>query len=142
MCWRCNSSSRTIATQVSTHFQLLSPLLQNFSLFCTCGALRNFLPFGQVKTWKKTNTGVMLLVNLQAKTCNCTKCNTPPWVFFKFLKFYKWYQFAESISYTFTHFTTMFHFYTPWKCLRKEVLWRFQWVEKSIIGVKWLKMLT
>ena len=29
---------------------------------------------------------------LQAETCNFTKSNTPPWVFFKFFELYKRYQ--------------------------------------------------
>ena len=28
---------------------------------------------------------------------NFTKINTPPWVFFTCLKFYKWYQIAQNI---------------------------------------------
>ena len=39
------------------------------------------------------------LLKLQAKACNFTKSNTPPWVFFTFLKLYKWYQIVQSISY-------------------------------------------
>ena len=31
--------------------------------------------------------------------CNFTKSNTPPWVFFAFLKLYKWYQIAQIITY-------------------------------------------
>ena len=39
--------------------------------------------------------GVMsLLVKLQAYF---TKSNTPPWVFFTFIKLYKWYQIAQRI---------------------------------------------
>ena len=30
---------------------------------------------------------------------NFTKSNTPPWVFFMFLKLYKWYQIAQRITY-------------------------------------------
>ena len=30
--------------------------------------------------------------------CNFTKSNTPPWVFFTFLKLYKWYQIAQNIT--------------------------------------------
>ena len=30
---------------------------------------------------------------------NFTKINTPPWVFFKFLKLYKWYQIAQRNTY-------------------------------------------
>ena len=38
---------------------------------------------------------VLLLVKLQAEACNVTKSNTPPWVFFTFLKLYKWYHIAQ-----------------------------------------------
>ena len=38
-------------------------------------------------------------VALQAKTCNFTKIKTPPWVFFTFLKLYKWYQIAQRITF-------------------------------------------
>ena len=31
--------------------------------------------------------------------CNVTKSNIPPWVFFTFLKLYKWYQIALRITY-------------------------------------------
>ena len=34
-----------------------------------------------------------------ALTCNFTKSNTPPWVFFTFFKLYKWYQIAQNITY-------------------------------------------
>ena len=33
------------------------------------------------------------------KACNFTKCNTPPWVFFMFFKWCKWYQIAQNITY-------------------------------------------
>ena len=46
---------------------------------------------------KNTHGGVLLLVKLQASACNFTKSNTPPWVFFTFLKLYKWCQIAQSI---------------------------------------------
>ena len=46
--------------------------------------------------------GVLLLVKLKAKACNFTKINTPPWVFFMFLKLYKWYQITQSITNVFT----------------------------------------
>ena len=35
----------------------------------------------------------------QAKACNFTKINTPPWVFFTFFKLYKWYQIAQRTTY-------------------------------------------
>ena len=31
--------------------------------------------------------------------CNFTKSNTPPWVFFTFLKLYRWYQIAQRVTY-------------------------------------------
>ena len=34
---------------------------------------------------------VLLLVKLRALACNFTKNNNLPWVFFTFLKLYKWY---------------------------------------------------
>ena len=49
-----------------------------------CYHLYNF------KNVKNTHGGVLLLVN-KAKTCNFIKSNIPPWVFFMFLKLYKWY---------------------------------------------------
>ena len=36
----------------------------------------------------------------QAETCNFTKSNTPPWVFFKFFELYKRYQITQCITYT------------------------------------------
>ena len=47
---------------------------------------------------KKTHGGGILLVKLQAKVCSFTKSNTPPWVVFMFLKLYKWYQIARSVT--------------------------------------------
>ena len=39
-----------------------------------------------LKDVRNTHGGVLLLVKLQAEACNFTKSNTPPWVFFTFLK--------------------------------------------------------
>ena len=51
------------------------------------------------KTVKNTHGGLLLLAKLQATTCGFTKSNIPPWVFFTFLKVYKWYQIGQRISY-------------------------------------------
>ena len=40
-----------------------------------------------IKNVKNTQGGVLILVKLQPETCNSTKSNTPPWMFFTFLKF-------------------------------------------------------
>ena len=52
-----------------------------------------------LKSVRKTHRGVLLLIKLQTSACNFTKSNTPPWVFFAFLKLYKWYQIVQSITY-------------------------------------------
>ena len=52
------------------------------------------------KKVKNTHREVLLLVMLQAKVCNFTKSNTPPWVFFTFFELYNWYQIAQRITYS------------------------------------------
>ena len=42
-----------------------------------------------------TQGWVLLLVKLQASACNFTKSTTLTWVFFTFLKLYKWYQIVQ-----------------------------------------------
>ena len=44
---------------------------------------------------QNTYGGVLILEKLQAETCNFTKINPAPWVFFTFFKLYKWYQIAQ-----------------------------------------------
>ena len=53
-----------------------------------------------LKIVKNTNRGLLILVKLQAETCNFTKINNPPWVFFSFLKLYKWYQIAQRATFS------------------------------------------
>ena len=53
-----------------------------------------------LKNVKNTHGRVLLLFKLQALACNFAKINTPPWVFFTFLKLYKWYQIAQRITST------------------------------------------
>ena len=50
-----------------------------------CGAVRDLVSIVQFKKRKKHQW-------------RSTKSNTPPWVFFTFLKLYKWYQIAQNIS--------------------------------------------
>ena len=42
-----------------------------------------------LKNLKNAHGVVLLLAKLRALACNFTKSNTPPWVFFTFLKLYK-----------------------------------------------------
>ena len=53
-----------------------------------------------LKNVKNTNKRVLLLVIIQASAFNFTKINTPPWVFFTFLKIFKRYRIMQSVSYT------------------------------------------
>ena len=43
---------------------------------------------------------LLLMKKFQTKACTYTKSNTTPWVFFKFFQLYKWYQIAQSITFT------------------------------------------
>ena len=69
--------------------------LLNFGYMTVCDVLRDLIPFVQFKKRENTHGGALLLVKLHAEVCNFTKSNTPPWVFFKFLKLYKWYQIEQ-----------------------------------------------
>ena len=65
-------------------------------IFTICGALRDLVPFVQFKKhekypWRSADFS-------KDATCNFTKINTSPWVFFTFFKLYKWYQIAECIT--------------------------------------------
>ena len=55
-----------------------------------CDALHDLAPFAQFKNVKDTHGGVLLL-KVHPEACNFTESNTPSWVFFTFLKLYKWY---------------------------------------------------
>ena len=61
--------------------------------------LRDLVPFAQFKKRENTHGGALLLVKLQTKACNFTKSNTTSWMFFMFLKLYKWCQIAQNITY-------------------------------------------
>ena len=66
-----------------------------------------------LKNVKNTHREVLILVMLQASTCNLTKINTPLWVFFTFFKLYKWYQIAQHITY-FADLSELITYYSPW----------------------------
>ena len=59
-----------------------------------CGTLRNLVPFEQFKKRKKHPWRSINFI----EACNFTKINTSPWVFFTFLKLYKWYEIAQRIT--------------------------------------------
>ena len=58
-----------------------------------CDALPDLVSFAQIKKVKNIHGGVLLLVS-----CNFTKSNTPPWVFFTFFKLRKWCQIVQRIT--------------------------------------------
>ena len=60
-----------------------------------CDVLRNLVPFVQFQKREKHPRWSPK----EAEDCNFTKSNTPSWVFLTFLKLYKWYQIAQSITY-------------------------------------------
>ena len=64
-------------------------------MFCTI-----WYHWYNLKNVKNTHGGMLLLVKLQASARNFTKSNTPPWVFFMFLKLYKCYQITQNITYS------------------------------------------
>ena len=51
-----------------------------------------------LKNVRNTHVEVLLLIKLQAETCNFTKINTPPWMFFTFFILCKCYQIAQIVS--------------------------------------------
>ena len=66
-----------------------------------CGAVRDLVSIVQFKKRKKHQW-------------RSTKSNTPPWVFFTFLKLYKWYQIAQNISFSINaKFSEQLIFLTP-----------------------------
>ena len=45
------------------------------------------------------------------KACKFNKSSTPTWMFFTFIKLYKWYQMAKSIHYKRVFYKTKFLFF-------------------------------
>ena len=83
------------------------------------------VPFLQFKKREKyqwrsvTFSKVELRVELRgsvgtASTCNLTKSNIPPGVFFTFFKLYKWYQSAQCITYEYSLWSIFCHELTPY----------------------------
>ena len=62
-------------------------------------ALRNFMPFGQLKKSEKHPCRSVTFSKV-AVAYKFTKSNTAPWAFFMFLKLHKWYQIAQHITNT------------------------------------------
>ena len=77
---------------------------------------------------------------MQASACNFTERNTPPWVFFTFLKLYEWYQITQST----THLDIVSKIFLPfdsilrWKAhiLHFELIIFQRWLA-NINNIKW-----
>ena len=52
-------------------------------------ALYDLIPFAQFRKSENNHGGLLTLVKFQAQAYNFIKSNTPPWVFFTFLRLYK-----------------------------------------------------
>ena len=78
----------------SLHIKMLSSLRKHTS-FKISGALRDLVSFVLYKKHEKHPWRSVTF----SKACNIAKSNTPPWLFFTFLKLYKWYKIAQSIAY-------------------------------------------
>ena len=70
-------------------------------------------PLYNLKNVENTHEGVLRLVNCRLKPA--TKSNTPPWVFFTFFKLYKWYQIAQSDTFTWSKSTTLKSVTSLWR---------------------------
>ena len=78
----------------SERLSLLGIFLASYKIFCTYPIVMLYaiwyhlynLKNGEKHPWRSVNS------------CNFTKINTPPWVFFTFLKLHKWYQIAQRIT--------------------------------------------
>ena len=70
-------------------------VLKNFEKFAGKHLLRS-CGFLSVLVWLVLVWQVLVL---SALTCNFTKSNTPPWVFFTFFKLYRWYQIVQSVTF-------------------------------------------
>ena len=90
--WNVNS--------VPAHSYLPFFFLVSATLFdCICDTLLILVSFLQFEKREKHPCGSVASVKLWASDCNFTKSNTPPIVFFSFLKLFKGYQIAQRFSY-------------------------------------------
>ena len=60
------------------HLVFILEVKESYVLLWICDALRDLVPFIQLKKRENTHGGVLLLA------CNFTKSNSLPWVFFTF----------------------------------------------------------
>ena len=75
------------------HSELLIGVFLFF--FCFLAMRQNFWNISYCEQWRPANAydkNILPFNICDVKAYNFTKGNTPPWVVFTFLKFYKWYQ--------------------------------------------------
>ena len=61
-------------------------------------AFRDLVPFVQLKKKREKHPWRNVTFS-KVEACNFNKSNTPPWMFSRFFKFYKWYQIAQRTAY-------------------------------------------
>ena len=99
--------------------------------------MRDLVPFLQFKKRKKHPRILILLVKLQDLAYYFTKSNTPPWVFFTFLKLYKGYQIAQSITYELSELCeNLFYLFHDRNICHVETI---QWIGFSMVGTTVVK---
>ena len=75
-----------MVTKVLTESKEISAKVSGFKR-CICGALHDLVPFVQFKKYEKhswMSATFSKVEGFQTETCNFTKSNTLPWVFFTF----------------------------------------------------------
>ena len=87
----CNSSNENLLPKKFGNYLLI----ESYETLC-----RISYHLYNLKNVNNIHEGLLLLVKLQAEDCDFTKSNTPPWLFFTFYELHKWYQTAQSITYT------------------------------------------
>ena len=67
----------------------------------TCDVLRNLVTLVQFKKREKQLWRCVIFGKIAGLAFSVTESNTPPWVFFTFFKFWKWYQTTQRITLSF-----------------------------------------
>ena len=87
-----------VSPPLVNHLSLLgTPKSERYFSNTTWNAVRDLMAFVQFKKREKHPWRNVTFIKVEC--CSSTKINTPPWVFFTFLKLYKWYQIAQNITY-------------------------------------------
>ena len=92
---------------------------------------RDFVPFVQSKKRENTHGGT--------STCNFTKSNSLPWVFFTFFKFHEWYHIARSITSNQDSFVSISHYLRV--CMQTTESSKYEFFKYSLIQKMFLNLI-